>query len=63
MALAPATFGRGVAFVNTGAQLCQTIRSGAQLYVGTADFVSQIEQHLGDTAHTDSADSHEVEVL
>ncbi len=55
--------GRGVAFENPGAELGQTLGGGAELHVRARDLVSQIEQHLGDSAHTDPADTNEVQVL
>ena len=52
-----------MAFVNTSAERRQTIRSGAQLQVRAADLIAQIQQHLGDAAHANAADSDEVQVL
>ena len=55
--------GRGVAFEDTGAHGGQALGDRRQLHVGAGDLVAQIEQHLGDAAHADAADSREMQVL
>src|SRR5947208_3409490 len=32
-------------------------------YIGARDLVSKVQQHLGDPAHADAADTHKVNVL
>ena len=55
--------GRGVTLVNPGAERRQSIGGRAQLQVRAGDFISQVQQHFGDAAHANAADSDEVEVL
>ena len=55
--------GGRVTFVNPRAERRQPFRGGAQLQVRPADLISQIQQHLGDAAHANAADSDEVQVL
>ena len=50
-------------FVDRGAQCRQALGGGGQLQIGAADDVSEIQQHLGDAAHADSADPREMQVL
>ena len=45
------------------AELREAIRRGGEPEVRTGDRVTQIQQHFRDTAHPDSADSGEVEML
>ena len=39
----------------------QVIRQGRFLEVGTADCVTEVQQDLGNAAHADAADPHEVD--
>ncbi len=61
--LRPGHICRRVPLVDGGAKAGQPLRHRAQFDVGSADDMPQIEQHLGDAAHADSADSDEMEVL
>jgi len=54
---------RVVPFVNRRSQLRQAVGGRRQFQIRSGDRVTQIEQHFGNTAHADSADPREVEVL
>src|SRR2546421_4035867 len=49
--------------VDGRAEFRQTLRDRAQLNIGTRHLISQAKQYLGDSAHTNAPDSHEVYVL
>jgi hypothetical protein len=42
---------------------CQTLRDGRTLQVRAGNFVAEIQQHLGNAAHADAADAHEMYAL
>ena len=54
---------RIVAFVDGCAELRQAVGRGRKLQIRAGDRVTQIQQHFGDTAHPDSADPREVQML
>ena len=45
------------------AEPLQTTRGCALLQVGAGDHITEVEQHLGDAAHADASDAHEMNVL
>src|ERR1017187_8517597 len=54
---------RSVAFEDARAHGFEALGGRRKLKVGTADLVSEVEQHFGYAAHSDSADPREMEVL
>ncbi len=48
---------------NRRAEILQAFGNRRKLCVGTGDRVAQRQQHFGDTAHTDSADAHQMNPL
>ena len=52
-----------VAGEDLGAQPLEPLHRVAAPQVGAGDAVAEVEQHLGDAAHADAADAHEVDVL
>src|SRR5438094_23669 len=52
-----------VHFVDSGAELRQAISNCAAPQVRARDFESEIQQHLGDTAHADATDSYKMHAL
>ena len=55
--------GRAVPFVDHGAESREPGRDRGQLQVGSADGITQIQQHFGDAAHPDASDTDEMQVL
>src|SRR3990172_193969 len=54
---------RPVADEDLAAQLLQPLRGVRFLHVRTGDLVAQIQEHLGDAAHTDAADADKMDVF
>src|SRR6202049_3228575 len=52
-----------VSFKNHGTEADQALRDRRTLEVGTGNLVAEVQQHLGDTAHADAADSDEMNAL
>jgi hypothetical protein len=46
-----------------GAQALEPLHGLAPLLVRARDPVAEVQQHLGDAAHPDAADAHEVDLL
>ena len=59
----PLHVGGGVALVDLGPQPLEPLHRLAAPGVGAGDPVAEREQDLGDAAHADAADAHEVDVL
>src|SRR5579863_7102182 len=54
---------RFVAFVNRGAKILQTLRDVRRFGVRTRNGIAQRQQHFGNTAHADAADTYQVDTL
>ena len=54
---------RPVALKDDGAQLGEPLGDRGKLEVGAGNFVAEGQQHLGDAAHADPADAHEMDTL
>src|SRR5437868_6690045 len=52
-----------MAFENRRSQRCQPLRHDRRLQIGTGNFVSEVQQDLGNTTHADAADSDEMDAL
>ena len=52
-----------VSLKNRGAQTGQALGDGRTLEVGAGDLVAQVQQHLGDAAHADAADTDKMNAL
>ena len=55
--------GRLVAGEDLGSQALEPLHRLPALLVGAGDAIAQVQQHLGDPAHPDAADTHEVKLL
>jgi len=54
---------RAVSIEDCGAQAGETLRSGRTLEIRAGDFVAEVQQNLGDTAHADATDTDEMNPL
>ncbi len=54
---------RAMSFENDSAESRQPLGDGGTFQIRAGNFVAEIEQHLGDAAHADSADAHEMDTL
>src|SRR5437868_2502074 len=52
-----------MAFENRRSQRCQPLRHNRRLQIGTGNFVSEVQQDLGNTTHADAANSDEMDAL
>ena len=52
-----------MAFEGDGTHGGQTLRDGRGLEVRAGDLVAEVQQHLGDAAHADATDAHEMNAL
>jgi hypothetical protein len=54
---------RAMSFKGRRAQTGKPLRYGRTLQVGAGNFVAKIEQHLGNAAHADATNAHEMNAL
>ena len=56
-------FRGSVAFIDDSPEMGKPLGDRGRFQVRAADRIPQVEQHLGDAAHTDAPDSGEVQML
>ncbi len=54
---------RVMSLKNGRAQTGESLGYGGSLEVGAGDLVAEVQQHFGNAAHADAADSHEMNAL
>ena len=52
-----------VSFKDRRAQAGQSLRDGRTLQVRAGNFIAEVQQDLGNAAHADAADAHEMNAL
>ena len=53
----------GMVVMDARAQTCQPLRHRVVGQIGAGYCIAQVQQHLGDAAHADAADAHEVDMF
>ena len=54
---------RSMALEAASAQRCKTLGDRGTLEVGAGNLVAEVQQHLGDAAHANAADTYEMNAL